>query len=111
MLAGAAAIAFVLGGMAIAKMSKVRRPPPPAASAPVVTPLPLPVVQPPHPAEVETKYRKVAEEYAAFRKTHGARLETEWKAVLDADRAGHPQRLDAALTSFRQRMHEIARAP
>jgi eukaryotic-like serine/threonine-protein kinase len=108
-LGAAAVVALGLGGMALAKIAKRRPPPPPAVapSLPVVTPLPIPA---PDPAALDAKLKGLTREYAEFKKTHGTRLESEWKDILElAAHAESPHHLEARLTAFQLRMEAIQR--
>jgi serine/threonine protein kinase len=72
----------------------------------------LPVVEKPKASaeKVEAKFRAVRREYADFKKAYGARLESEWSAVLflaTYGKADKYEKLDAMIDRLRAQMGKV----
>jgi eukaryotic-like serine/threonine-protein kinase len=65
----------------------------------------------PSPQDVESKFIAVKNEYGAFRKSYGGRLDEEWNDILDVATYGRGderfRKLSSKLDRFRQRMGDI----
>ncbi|MBI5479815.1 MAG: serine/threonine protein kinase [Deltaproteobacteria bacterium] len=91
-----------------------RHPPPRVAKHPKPPPTkaPPPVVDKPKvsPEKVEAKFRAVRGEYADFKKAYGARLESEWSAVLflaTYGKADKYEKLDGMIDRLRAQMGKV----